>query len=570
MTHKTVVYKYGTGNPVEPSGSGDVRDGIDNLQSFDVFMNAEEDTYNQRDGQVVQTATGAIRSLGFKHGYGDFTTGFTVPPGQRDYAWYDPVSFNWYSYLGSIPPTGHVVTPGTNPVGDVNWRPATDQLLRNELTTGVVYQFSSGVTPSPIFTPLPKVISGVDLPAVAVTAITVLASSIKITVANPADFVVGAYAFVTGSSNLTVAGCFKVLSKAGNDIELAFHHNFISTVVTGVTAKPIVSILSVLDDNGVKLIGEVRKISNLVIDATGRQYGIVAGSKYEQGFNKPVCNIEEAQYVHVEGGDRVAWCIGGGGSALGVNNISAGNCGRGVLSAYGSSVVGTGAYIYNGAEDLFKCEHSADMYITSYNGIKTSAEGILGVRYAAAQEMADGFAVVNGGTAIGTSQFNAYLSIRNLVAKGNSTYGINSADGGAVALSSADASAVTGSKGVRARNNSTVRTVTGTSDFSGFTSLTEILSSTVELNGVTYSGKSTLSTVPVGTIAANSRFAQQRTYTGFRPENSLPINMTVNSDLPIGIIPFSVAISDDIIRVVFQNVTAAPVVVGDVPVIISW
>lgn len=58
MTHKTVVYKYGTGNPVEPNGSGDVRDGIDNLQSFDVFMNAYEDTYNQRDGDVVKTVSG--------------------------------------------------------------------------------------------------------------------------------------------------------------------------------------------------------------------------------------------------------------------------------------------------------------------------------------------------------------------------------------------------------------------------------------------------------------------------------------------------------------------------------
>lgn len=58
MSQKNVIYKYGTGNPVEPNGSGDVRDGIDNLQSFDVFINAQEDTYNQRDGEIVKTVNG--------------------------------------------------------------------------------------------------------------------------------------------------------------------------------------------------------------------------------------------------------------------------------------------------------------------------------------------------------------------------------------------------------------------------------------------------------------------------------------------------------------------------------
>ncbi|MGL4752168.1 MAG: glycosyl hydrolase family 28-related protein [Aeromonadaceae bacterium] len=133
MTQRVVNYTYGTGNPVLPDGSVDVRDGIDNLQSMDVFMNAPEDTYNQRDGEIVQTVAGAIRSVGFKPGGGDFTTGFTVSQGQRDYAWYDPVSHNWYSYLGVIPVGGYVVSPATNPVGNANWKPVTDQLLRNDL-----------------------------------------------------------------------------------------------------------------------------------------------------------------------------------------------------------------------------------------------------------------------------------------------------------------------------------------------------------------------------------------------------------------------------------------------------
>ena len=77
MTQRVVNYTYGTGNPVLPNGSIDVRDGIDNLQSFDIFMNAEEDTYNQRDGDIVKTRAGAVRAVGIQRA-GDFTTGCTV------------------------------------------------------------------------------------------------------------------------------------------------------------------------------------------------------------------------------------------------------------------------------------------------------------------------------------------------------------------------------------------------------------------------------------------------------------------------------------------------------------
>lgn len=63
MTQRVVNYTYGTGNPVLPDGSIDVRDGIDNLQSFDILMNAPEDTYNQRDGGVVKTVHGIINEF---------------------------------------------------------------------------------------------------------------------------------------------------------------------------------------------------------------------------------------------------------------------------------------------------------------------------------------------------------------------------------------------------------------------------------------------------------------------------------------------------------------------------
>ena len=148
MTQRVVNYTYGTGNPVIPDGSIDVRDSIDNLQSFDIFMNADEDTYNQRDGNVVMTTSGALRKTGFKPGSGDFTTGFTVLPGQYNISWYDPVSKNWYSYLGVIPsPSGHPVAPGTSPIGDANWAPRTDIILRNEL--GIKTPETFGGAPSP-------------------------------------------------------------------------------------------------------------------------------------------------------------------------------------------------------------------------------------------------------------------------------------------------------------------------------------------------------------------------------------------------------------------------------------
>lgn len=96
----------------------------------------EGDSTNEVTGQVRPTYNKVMKSVGFKPGSGDFTTGFTVMPGERDIAWYDPVSQNWYSYLGVIPsPSGHPVAPGTNPVGDVNWSPRTDQLLREEVAT---------------------------------------------------------------------------------------------------------------------------------------------------------------------------------------------------------------------------------------------------------------------------------------------------------------------------------------------------------------------------------------------------------------------------------------------------
>lgn len=89
---------------------------------------------NAATGQVQTTLPKTLRDVGFKPGSGDFTTGFTVLPGQYDLAWRNPVDNNWYSFLGTIPsPAGYPVAPGTNPVGNSLWAPRTDEVIRAEL-----------------------------------------------------------------------------------------------------------------------------------------------------------------------------------------------------------------------------------------------------------------------------------------------------------------------------------------------------------------------------------------------------------------------------------------------------
>lgn len=93
MTQRVVNYTYSTGNPVLPNGSTDVRDGIDNLQSMDVFMNATEDTYNQRDGEIVRTVAGMnnefdahILNMGFAR-IGTFASGATLTNPRQTLLW---------------------------------------------------------------------------------------------------------------------------------------------------------------------------------------------------------------------------------------------------------------------------------------------------------------------------------------------------------------------------------------------------------------------------------------------------------------------------------------------------
>lgn len=83
---------------------------------------------NQVTGQVQKTLPAILRDMGFDPAAFDFTTGGTVT--ERDTVVYNPADNNWYSWIGTLP---HEVAPGTNPLLDANWKPKTDQILRQDL-----------------------------------------------------------------------------------------------------------------------------------------------------------------------------------------------------------------------------------------------------------------------------------------------------------------------------------------------------------------------------------------------------------------------------------------------------
>lgn len=62
----------------------------------------------------------------------DFTTGGTLDATDRNKAVYNPADNNWYSWSGTLP---KIVSAGEDPTVDSNWRPRTDQLLRQDLSS---------------------------------------------------------------------------------------------------------------------------------------------------------------------------------------------------------------------------------------------------------------------------------------------------------------------------------------------------------------------------------------------------------------------------------------------------
>lgn len=132
MTQRVVNYTYGTGNPVLPDGSIDVRDGIDNLQSFDVFINSDDDTYNQRDGEIVKTLAGAVRDIGIPI-VGNFTDGCTVTQSNQGVQYIGGSVYRWAGTLPKIvpPSSSPSTTGGIYPSGD--WVDVGDASILSKL-----------------------------------------------------------------------------------------------------------------------------------------------------------------------------------------------------------------------------------------------------------------------------------------------------------------------------------------------------------------------------------------------------------------------------------------------------
>lgn len=88
---------------------------------------------NQVTGQVQKTLPAILRDMGFDPAAFDFTTGGTVT--SRDTVVYNPADNNWYSWAGTLP---KVVAAGEDPTVDSNWKPRTDQLLRQNLASSTI------------------------------------------------------------------------------------------------------------------------------------------------------------------------------------------------------------------------------------------------------------------------------------------------------------------------------------------------------------------------------------------------------------------------------------------------
>lgn len=79
-----------------------------------------------------EVAINALMNSTFEPSSFDFTSGGTLDTSDRNKAVYNPADNNWYSWSGTLP---HVVTTGTDPTTDSNWKPRTDQLLREDLAS---------------------------------------------------------------------------------------------------------------------------------------------------------------------------------------------------------------------------------------------------------------------------------------------------------------------------------------------------------------------------------------------------------------------------------------------------
>lgn len=410
----------------------------------------------------------------------------------------------------------------------------------------------------------PNGFAGEDLPLQSISNSAQSGSNTVITVPSPLAFKAGRYAIVIGIDK--IAGLYQVVSVDQNTVTL---DGFEGSMI-GAQVKPINTVIRTEGD-GLQLRWRAGYISNLVLDAKTTPYGFIQGGKYETGTEKPSCAIGTARFVGVDGGSRSAFIVASSGSSLGVDNIAIRNCGIGLHAVHGASIVGTGAYIKDAAEDALKCEHSSTMYIGTGNVLRTSAQSALGCRYTSAQEIAN-FYFKSAKDAFATSQFNSYVSIRNCNFEGQTVNTLNAVDGGIIVLNNLDFRGVNATRLIRATNGAIVRSV-GNCQLDGtFSEKNDINHSQVNVNGINLSGNKVHVTLTPGTINANGRYAQQRTLTGYRIDSAeaQPLNMTVLGDLPRGVVPFVLGLGDNLVRVILQNTSNQQVEIPSLNIILSY
>lgn len=498
---------------------------------------------------------------------GSFEEGATVNS-KTDAVWHIAAG-QCYFWGGAFPKT---VAAGSTPastdgVGIGAWVSVGDGSLRQDLVIGMTETIPDGVTSLDAFANLPLNIYGSDYPPVNVLSIAegVPGTSTVISVSDATNFKSGRYLILSGDRKVSCG--VRILAVSGTNIEIDFSHSgIVYGTLTGVTAKPINSVIKT--STGLQVRNVIYAIKNLAIEATG-EYGLVVGGGYYPESQGGSCSVWDANNVIVDGGSVCGILVSGSGSQLGINGVHVSNANISLECIYSASVRGTEFTSYKSGEDSLKVEHTADCYIRGGSIYRPQSQSCIGSRYSAAVEFSDAY-MADGAISFATSQFASYLSLRNIVMKGNATYAVNCIDGAVTVINNIDASGATGNYAIRSEKHSVVRQAGDNSDFSGYSALTTIVNAHVDINGITYSGKKIQSTLTVGTIAANSRYSQQRTVTGYIISNAVPLHLTVLSDLPIGIISDVLAVSDNTIRVTFQNITAAPVNVGDVNILISW
>ena len=103
-------------------------------------LNSANSSANSAD-DAAASATVAINALmnsTFEPADFDFTSGGTLGTTDRNKAVYNPADNNWYSWSGTLP---KIVSAGEDPTADSNWKPRTDQLLRQELNSGDGFKY---------------------------------------------------------------------------------------------------------------------------------------------------------------------------------------------------------------------------------------------------------------------------------------------------------------------------------------------------------------------------------------------------------------------------------------------